>query len=97
MQRFSPEELTRKHLLTKMTAKDRARDFSADLYEDVSILFCKVCLHLIDHIRRQTKNRKASGVPQIFSMNNCRKCKRNPQILFGLGNDETAVCSVLKC
>ena len=39
MQSFSPEELTRKHLSTKMKAKDRARDFSDDLYEDGSILF----------------------------------------------------------
>ena len=39
MQRFSPEELTRKHLSTKITAKDRARDFLSDLYEDGSQSF----------------------------------------------------------
>ena len=36
MPRFSPEELTRKHLSTKITAKDRARDFSSDFYQDGS-------------------------------------------------------------
>ena len=78
------------------------REISGDLYEDGSILFCKVCQHSIDHIWRQIivehlrplrhKNRKASGIPQISSLNNRRKCEKKLLILFELGNEETAVC-----
>ena len=43
MLRFSPEELTRKHLSTKITGIDRDSKCSGDLYEDGSTLFSQVC------------------------------------------------------
>ncbi|KAL1250938.1 hypothetical protein QQF64_018734 [Cirrhinus molitorella] len=68
------EELRRRHLSTRITARDRAKEFSNHFYEDGGVLFCKVCQHSVDYLRRQTalehlkslrhKNRAVSGIAE---------------------------------
>ena len=40
--------------VTKVTAKERARQFSSDLYEDGGTLFCRFCEHSLDFVRINT-------------------------------------------
>ena len=73
--RFTAEELRRRHLATRITARDRANEFANDFYEDGGVLYCKVCQHSVDYLRKQTvvehlkslrhKNRKASGLGKL--------------------------------
>ena len=55
MPRFTVEELKNKHLVSRITARDSASEFPAELYEDGGVLVCKVCQHSIDYIRCQTE------------------------------------------
>uniref|UniRef100_A0A8C8GX22 Uncharacterized protein n=1 Tax=Oncorhynchus tshawytscha TaxID=74940 RepID=A0A8C8GX22_ONCTS len=52
--RSNRKELMSEHLATRITARDRAREFPVELYEDGGVLFCKVCQHSNDYIRGQT-------------------------------------------
>lgn len=75
--KFTAEELRKRHLSAKITARDRAKELGNDFYEDGGVMFCKVCQHSVDYVRRQTaldhlksvrhKNRKASA-PGKFSL-----------------------------
>ena len=40
--------------VAKVTAKERARQFSSDLYEDEGTLFCRFCDHSLDFVRINT-------------------------------------------
>ena len=40
--------------VARVTAKDRAKQFKEDLYDDGRVLFCKYCQHSIDYIRVDT-------------------------------------------
>ena len=37
-----------------VTAKDRARDYPKQLYEDGGKLFCRLCSCVLDHTRKST-------------------------------------------
>lgn len=36
--------------MARVTAKERAKQFKEDLYDDGSVLFCKYCQHSVDYI-----------------------------------------------
>lgn len=89
--KFTTEELRKRHLSTKITARDRAKELGNDFYEDGGVMFCKVCQHSVDYLRRQTalehlksirhKNRKAS-TPGKFLILSCQKIFDGPQNIF---------------
>ena len=40
--------------VARVTAKDWAKQFKEDLYDDGRVIFCKYCQHNIDYIRVDT-------------------------------------------
>lgn len=74
--KFTNEELRKRHLSVKITARDRAKELGNEFYEDGGVMFCKACQHSVDYLRRQTaldhlrsarhKNRKASTPGKFY-------------------------------
>lgn len=47
-------KLKKGHICPNKSAKDRAKEFSKELYEESGLLFCRTCETSIDHKRKST-------------------------------------------
>ena len=60
--------------LAKVTAKERVKQFPAELYEDGGVLFCRFCDHSVDFVQLDTI-KDHCGVTQPVFCQSYHRCK----------------------
>ena len=67
--------------MARVTAKERAKQFKEDLYDDGSVLFCKYCQHSVDYIRVDTIKDHLKSKKHVYNKETAQRRQKSPMLV----------------